>query len=39
MKDKDLRSLQLKDINWKTDMAFLLDVLKHLNILNEILQG
>jgi hypothetical protein len=29
----------MKDENWKTDLAFLLDVLERVNNLNVILQG
>jgi hypothetical protein len=37
--DKDVMFPQLKDENWKTDLAFLVDVFEHLNNLNVILQG
>lgn len=39
MKYKDQMFPQAKDGNWKTDVAFLLDVLEHVNNLIIILQG
>jgi hypothetical protein len=39
IRDKDLMLSQLKDVNWKTDLAFLIDVLDHINNLNVTLQG
>lgn len=30
---------QLKDENWKTDLAFPVDIMRHLGILDEILQA
>jgi len=38
MKDKGLMCPQLKDEYWKTDPAFLVDMLVHINNLNVILQ-
>lgn len=37
VKDKSLMSQKLKNENWKTHMAFLVDVLEHLNNINVIL--
>jgi len=34
MKDKDLMFQQLKDKNWRTKMALLVDMLEHLNNFN-----
>jgi hypothetical protein len=36
MEDIDLMFLKLKDEDWKNDLAFLVDMLEHLNNLNVI---
>jgi hypothetical protein len=39
LKDKDLMFPQLKHENWETDLAFLVDMLEHLNNFNVTLQS